>query len=136
FRHVVLNLQTRCEHGLFAFEEFGPALYFGDRKSASAADVLFAFAQGFGSECSLLLSCFSLELRHQNAEIKRMGFQSNLMFRAFEVVFGGCGFSRSSAVRLTDAQQLGQWLGNHGAARKESLLALRQVDVSPGNERA
>src|SRR5262249_11121936 len=34
---------------------------------------------------------------------------------------------------LADTQQLGQGLGDHGAARKESLLALREERATVGN---
>src|SRR6266403_392124 len=110
--------------GMYAvFAAATPARAFS---TASSANVILVVTQIFGSEGGLLLGGLLLELHDKNGVIEGMNLQSDFIFGVLQIVAGSGGFRSGNTIFLADPQQLGQGMGDHGTARKESLLALRE----------
>src|SRR4029077_3205948 len=130
---VIVDLEFGGEDGLLALKEFRAALDGRDLQGATFANVILVVTQIFGSEGGLLLRSLLLELHDKNGVIEGMNLKSNFIFGVLQIVAGSGGFHSGNTIFLADTQQLGQGLGDHGAARKESLLALREERAAVGN---
>ncbi len=118
---------------MLALEELGATLKRGDFEGAPVADVVFILTQIFGGEGGFLLGGFLLKLRDKDAVVERVHLQRDLVLSILQIVPRTRDFRCRNAILLMYAEQLRQRLGEHRAARKERLLALRQRSTPCGN---
>src|SRR6478672_6334395 len=97
-----------------------------DFEGAAVSYVFFALPQILSSIGSLLLSCPFLKTGYQDAEVKRMHLERDLVLCLLQIVAGNNYFGSRNPVGLTNSDQLGQWLGNHCATGHQRQLPLRE----------
>src|SRR6267378_8137828 len=126
FGGVIVDLEFSGEDGLLALEEFRASLDGRDLQGATIANAILVVTQIFCSEGGLLLRGLLLELHNKDGVIEGMNLQSDFIFAVLQIVAGSGSLRSGNTIFLADTQQLGQGLGDHGAARKKSLFALRE----------
>ena len=83
-----------------------------------------------------MLSRPFLKTGYQDAEVKRMHLERDLVLRLLQIVAGNNYFGGCNPVGLTNSDQLGQWLGNAGAAGQQRQLPLRENQALRRDERS
>src|SRR5215467_5899572 len=78
---------------------------------------------------ALLLGRQLLQTRDQDAEVKRMHVESDLVLRLPHVIAGGRYFGSGDPVGCMNSDQLREGLGDHGSTREEGQLSLRDDET-------
>src|SRR5262249_42528904 len=124
FRGQIRKLEFRGEHGLLTFKHVRATLGRRYSESSAAAYVFLILPQMLQGIRALLFGRLFLKARDQNAEVKGVHIESNLVLRFLQIVTRGSYLSRSDPVGLMNPDQLCQWLRKLCSAGEQRQLSL------------